>query len=82
MQGLKAQIEQMEQTHASKIAMLNQQRQELVDKLEDATRQAAKVQEFNQSFSNLLRTKFLKSFEEKMKEIEEARNRELEDIKS
>ena len=81
MQGLKAKIEQMEQSHASTIAMLNQQRQELVDKLEDATRQAAKVQEFNQSFSNLLRTKFLKSFEEKMKEIEEARNRELEDIK-
>jgi len=38
MQGLKAQIEQIEQTHASKIAMLNQQRLELVDKLEDATR--------------------------------------------
>jgi len=40
-----------------------------------------KAQEFNQSFSNLLRTKFLKSFEEKMMEIEQARNRELDDIK-
>jgi len=33
-----------------------------------------------QHFSNLLRTKFLKSFEEKMKEIESARNKELTDL--
>ena len=81
-QTLKAQIEQLEQTHASKIAILNQQRDDLADKLQEANNKATKAHEFNQSFSNLLRTKFLKSFEEKMMEIEEARNRELEEIKS
>ena len=81
-QTLKAQIEQLEQMHASRIGMLNQQKDELADRLEEANKKATKAHEFNQSFSNLLRTKFLKSFEEKMMEIEQARNRELEDLKS
>ena len=81
-QTLKAQIEQLEKTYTLKITILNQQKDDLADKLEEANKKAVKAQEFNQSFSNLLRTKFLKSFEEKMMEIEQARNRELDDIKS
>jgi len=40
-----------------------------------------RIQAFTQNFSNVLRTKFLKSFEEKIREIEAARNRELEDVR-
>lgn len=49
--------------------------------MEEVQRQASTSQQQTSMFNNLLRQKFLKSFEEKIKEIETVRVREYEEQK-
>ena len=78
---LRRQLEETKAERDGKVHKLEGEIRELRGKLDEAGESASKSQTMNAAFTNMLRQRFLKSFEEKIKEIEAARVQELESLK-